>query len=57
MRRCGATFDKNVGAARASTDAQAAIGCFASGREIAAGDSGSHLPVPFYGSVLRLCGE
>ena len=41
----GVTFDENVGAAGASADARAVTGCFLSGREIAAGDSGSHSPV------------
>jgi len=42
MARCSATTDKKVGAARASTDARAVIGCRNRGTDIAAGDSGSH---------------
>jgi len=46
MRPGGGTFDENVGAARASADTRAAIGRLNRGSEIAAGDSGSHFPVP-----------
>ena len=45
MVRCTLRSMTNVGAARASADARAAIGCFVRAHEIAAEDSGSHFPV------------
>ena len=52
MPPSGTTFDENVGAARASADARVAIAGFASKREIAAGDSGSHSPAIFIRGLL-----